>query len=218
MAGDEVRFRYEGADGTALAGFRWTGKARPRALLQLAHGAGEHAGRYRDRLAAAAEAGFLIYAADHRGHGLTSGMSHLGDFGPGGAEACVSDMARLSQLARSENPDLPLILLGHSMGAIFAQAYLTEHSELIDGLVLSGTTGPGPRLEGAPNSVFSSPRTEYDWLSRDEAEVDRHRRPVLRHPLQRRLAGLIFSPLGARRVRLRPWQSPARLARLCLRR
>ena len=174
MAGDEVRFRYEGADGTALAGFRWTGKARPRALLQLAHGAGEHAGRYRDRLAAAAEAGFLIYAADHRGHGLTSGMSHLGDFGPGGAEACVSDMARLSQLARSENPDLPLILLGHSMGAIFAQAYLTEHSELIDGLVLSGTTGPGPRLEGAPNSVFSSPRTEYDWLSRDEAEVDRY--------------------------------------------
>ncbi|WP_312164819.1 alpha/beta fold hydrolase [Phenylobacterium sp.] len=168
----ETRFRYEGADGTALAGFRWSGAAAPRALLQLAHGAGEHAGRYRERLAPLAEAGFLIYAADHRGHGLTSGMSHLGDFGPGGAEACVSDMAQLSRLARAEHPGLPLILMGHSMGAIFSQAYLRAHSDLIDAVVLSGTTGPGPRFEGPANSMFDNPRTDYDWLSRDPAEVD----------------------------------------------
>ena len=174
MAVEELRFRYHGADGVALAGFKWVASGKPRALLQLAHGAGEHSGRYRDRLAAAADAGFLIYAADHRGHGLTSGMSHLGDFGAGGAEECVADMARLSELARAENPGLPLVLMGHSMGAIFAQAYLEKHSNLIDGLVLSGTTGSGPRLEGGPNSVFSNPRTDYDWLSRDNAEVDRY--------------------------------------------
>lgn len=168
----ETRFRYQGADGTALAGFRWGGEGQPRALLQLAHGAGEHAGRYRERLAPLTEAGFLIYAADHRGHGLTSGMSHLGDFGPGGAEACVSDMAQLSKLARAEHPGLPLILMGHSMGAIFSQAYLREHSGVIDAVVLSGTTGPGPRFDGPPNSMFDNPRTDYDWLSRDPAEVD----------------------------------------------
>ena len=101
-------------------------------------------------------------------------MSHLGDFGPGGAAACVADMAELSKLARAENPELPLVLMGHSMGAMFAQAYLLEHSGLIDALVLSGTTGPGPRLPGGPNSIFANPRTAYDWLSRDEAEVDRY--------------------------------------------
>lgn len=167
-------FRYQGADGVALAGVRCTPPAPSRAILQLAHGAGEHSGRYWEPLAPILEAGFAVYAADHRGHGLTSGMSHLGDFGLGGAPGCVADMAELSKLARAENPELPLVLLGHSMGAMFAQAYMLEHSGLIDALVLSGTTGPGPRLPGGPNSVFAKPRTAYDWLSRDEAEVDRY--------------------------------------------
>jgi len=175
MAVDETRFRYHGADGVALAGFRWSAPGvAPRALLQLAHGAGEHSGRYRERLAPLAEAGFVIYAADHRGHGLTSGMSHFGDFGPGGAAACVSDMAQLARRAHDENPGLPLVLLGHSMGAMFAQAFILDHSALIDGLVLSGTTGPGARFEGDRNARFEPRRTDYDWLSRDAAEVDRY--------------------------------------------
>jgi len=64
--------------------------------------------------------------------------------------------------------------MGHSMGGMFAQAYVFEHSALIDGLVLSGTRGPGPRLEGGFNSLYPNPRTAYDWLSRDDAEVDRY--------------------------------------------
>jgi alpha-beta hydrolase superfamily lysophospholipase len=90
------RFRYEGADGTGLAGFRWSCAATPKAVIQLAHGAGEHAMRYFDRLAPLIDAGYLVYAADHRGHGLTSGMAQLGDFGPGGAPAAVDDMAVLA--------------------------------------------------------------------------------------------------------------------------
>lgn len=167
-------FRYEGADGAALAGYVWRGAGRPKAILQLAHGAGEHAGRYREPLQPLLDAGYLIYAADHRGHGLTSGMNALGDFGPGGAPAAVDDMARLSRLARAETPDLPLILMGHSMGAMFSQAYVLDHSDLIDALVLSGTAGPGPRKPGGPNSGYANPRTDYDWLSRDEAEVDKY--------------------------------------------
>ncbi|HLK24564.1 MAG TPA: alpha/beta fold hydrolase [Caulobacteraceae bacterium] len=175
MSVTETRFRYEGADGAGLAGFLWRApQTKPKAVLQLAHGAGEHSGRYRERLAPLAEAGYLIYAADHRGHGLTSGMSSLGDFGPGGAPAVVDDMAILSRRARAENPGLPLVLMGHSMGAMMSQAYILDHSDLIDALVLSGTTGPGPRPEGGPNSVYANPRTEYDWLSRDEAEVDKY--------------------------------------------
>ena len=175
MAADETRFRYEGADGSGLAGFVWrSATVSPKAVLQLAHGAGEHAGRYLGPLAPVMDAGFVVYTADHRGHGLTSGMTHLGDFGPGGAPAAVDDMAVLARRARAENPGLPLILMGHSMGAMFSQAWLLEHSHLIDALVLSGTAGPGPRMAGGPNSVYANPRTDYDWLSRDEAEVDRY--------------------------------------------
>lgn len=174
MGVTETRFRYEGADGTGLAGFRWAGSCPPKAVLQLSHGAGEHAGRHLEPLTPIIEAGYLIYAADHRGHGLTSGMTHLGDFGPGGAPAAVDDMAVLSRLARAQNPDLPLILMGHSMGAMFSQAYILDHSALIDALILSGTAGPGPRAPGGPNSGYANPRTDYDWLSRDEAEVDKY--------------------------------------------
>ena len=175
MSATETRFRYQGADATGLAGFVWRDPAVPaQGVLQLAHGAGVHAGRYFGPLAPVMAAGWVVYAADHRGHGLTSGMSGLGDFGPGGAAAAVDDMAVLSRRARAEHADLPLVLMGHSMGAMFAQAYLLDHSGLIDALVLSGTAGPGPRMKGGPNSVYANPRTDYDWLSRDPAEVDRY--------------------------------------------
>ena len=174
MTIDIQRFRYEGADGTGLAGFRWIGKGEPKAVIQIAHGAGEHALRYLEPFTPIIEGGYLVYAADHRGHGMTSGMAHLGDFGPGGAPAAVDDLAVLSRRARAENPDLPLILFGHSMGAMFSQSYLLDHSALIDVLVLSGTAGPGPRSPGGPNAAFANPRTDYDWLSRDDAEVDRY--------------------------------------------
>jgi len=165
-------FRYEGEDGTPLAGYVWQGRATPRAVVQLAHGAGEHAGRYRARFQPLLDEGYLIYAADHRGHGLTSGMGGLGDFGPGGAAAAVADMAVLSRRIREERPDLPLVLFGHSMGAMFAQAYLPDHAALIDALVLSGTAAPGERIAGDLNARFPEKRTAYDWLSRDPDQVD----------------------------------------------
>jgi alpha-beta hydrolase superfamily lysophospholipase len=171
----ETRFRYQGADGTGLAGFRWSAPGKPKAVIQLAHGAGEHSMRYLEPLTPIIEAGYVVYSADHRGHGMTSGMSHLGDFGPGGATAAVDDMAVLARLIREREGGLPLVLMGHSMGAMFAQAWLLDHSALIDALVLSGTAGGGgPRPTGGPNSGYAHPRTDYDWLSRDDAEVDRY--------------------------------------------
>jgi alpha-beta hydrolase superfamily lysophospholipase len=171
----ETRFRYQGADGTGLAGFRWSAPGKPKAVIQLAHGAGEHSMRYLEPLTPIIEAGYVVYSADHRGHGMTSGMSHLGDFGPGGATAAVDDMAVLARLIREREGGLPLVLMGHSMGAMFAQAWLLDHSALIDALVLSGTAGGGgPRPTGGPNSGYAHPRTDYDWLSRDDAEVDKY--------------------------------------------
>jgi alpha-beta hydrolase superfamily lysophospholipase len=116
-------------------------------------------------------------------------MAQLGEFGPGGAPAAVDDMAVLARRARQEAPGLPLILMGHSMGAMFAQAFLLDHSALIDALVLSGTAGPGRIEPGTINRDFEPARTPYDWLSRDEGEVDAY----IADPF----CGIRFSPASA---------------------
>lgn len=179
MAIRERAFRFAGADGVDIAGFRWADDTlTPHAVLQVAHGMGEHARRYQAPLAPLIAAGWVIYADDHRGHGLTAtGPEGHGDFGENGAELVIEDLRRLTSLARAEHPDLPLILLGHSLGSFFAQAFVFDHSKAIDGLVLSGTaafgdrTGPPPRLDQIALDG-ETPRTPFDWLSRDPAEVD----------------------------------------------
>lgn len=176
---DERQFRFEAADGASIAAFRWAAAGvKPKAVLQIAHGMGEHARRYPGPLQPVMEAGYVLYAEDHRGHGYTApGKEALGDFGENGAEAVIGDIAQLTAIARAENPGLPLILLGHSLGSFFAQAYVFDHGDKIDGLALSGTaafgdrSGPAKRLDEIGEGG-EKPRTPYDWLSRDEAEVD----------------------------------------------
>jgi alpha-beta hydrolase superfamily lysophospholipase len=89
----------------------------------------------------------------------------------------VDDMARLSRIARKENPGKKLILMGHSMGSFAAQIYVVDHSDLIDGFILSGSAAldklQAPR--GGLSSIgegMGKTRTPFDWLSRDEKEVD----------------------------------------------
>ncbi len=175
----ERAFRFEGAGGADIAGFRWTDDTiTPHAVLIVAHGMGEHARRYLAPLAALIAAGWAIYAQDHRGHGLTAPTAEaFGDFGENGAQLIVEDLHRLTSLAHAEHPDLPRILLGHSLGSLFAQAFAFDHSRAIDGLVLSGTAAFGERTDSARRLdeikvEGEAPRTPFDWLSKDEAEVD----------------------------------------------
>jgi alpha-beta hydrolase superfamily lysophospholipase len=143
---------------------------------------GEHARRYEHVARALNEAGFVVYAQDHRGHGASIGAGEAGDLGPGSWAGLVDDIGRLSARIRAEHPGLPLILLGHSMGSFAVQQYLFDHSDDADGVVLTGTAAID-LLEGALDldqpidlSAFNAPfepaRTDYDWLSRDEAVVD----------------------------------------------
>lgn len=175
---DERQFRFHAPDGSSIAAFRWAANGvAPRAVLQVAHGMGEHARRYIKPLEPIMAAGWVIYADDHRGHGYTAPEGTLGDFGETGAEAIVEDLSQLTDIAKAEHAGLPLILLGHSLGSFFAQAYVFDHSGKVDGLVLSGTaafgdrTGPAKRLDEIAVDG-EKPRTPYDWLSRDPAEVD----------------------------------------------
>lgn len=170
------------ADGTEIVTYAWTEiPGAPLGAVQIAHGLAEHAARY-DRLARSLnEAGLLAYATDHRGHGRT-GQESLGDFGPGGFAGLVADVAEFGARIATGYPELPLFLLGHSMGSFAAQAVIVDHSEQYAGVVLSGSTAldvlaatlaqaEGPVGLEAFNAGFEH-RTGYEWLSRDESEVD----------------------------------------------
>src|SRR5882724_5830939 len=134
------QFEMTSTDGLRIACSRWSNRTPPRGLLQIAHGMGEHIGRYQTLIEELVHAGLIIYGNDHRGHGRTArSPKELGDFGPGGFSLMVKDMVRLSLKAKEENPNQPLILLGHGMGSFAAQQYVLKHSDLIDGLVLSGS-------------------------------------------------------------------------------
>lgn len=171
-------FTFDGADGAKIFTYRWLPDAPVRGVLQIAHGMGEHALRYRKPLQPLLDAGIAIYANDHRGHGRTApNKDALGVF-PGGFEALVDDMAVLSRRIRQEQPGKKLVLMGHSMGSFAAQAYVVDHSGLIDGFVLSGSAAldhfPPPKPGGLSSIGDDIPdrRTPFDWLSRDPAEVD----------------------------------------------
>jgi alpha-beta hydrolase superfamily lysophospholipase len=182
---EETSFTFSGADGTEIHVYRWSGEGEPKAIVQLAHGMGEHAARYRRLAEALTDAGYVVYANDHRGHGRTAGSAdHHGDLGAGGWSALVDELGQLGSIARERHPGLPLVVLGHSMGSFALQQYLLDHSADLDAAVLSGTSAMdviGPAIDpeaevdlSAFNAPFEPARTEYDWLSRDPDEVDKY--------------------------------------------
>lgn len=190
------------ADGTPMATYSWPAHGdRPRALVQIAHGAAEHAGRY-DRFARHLAAhGYAVVASDHRGHGRTA--EHTGGrgvAGAGGWRAVVADLHAVGERARAGLPaGTPYVLFGHSMGSQLARDFAQEHGGELAGMVLSGTfrslpgcetqaasarlereietdgrdtlSGFVPELFGSFNAPYPH-RTGFEWLSRDEAEVD----------------------------------------------
>ena len=185
-------------DGTRLSLRRWLPDApldQVRGTVEIAHGMGEHSGRYARLAGAFAAAGWATYAHDQRGHGHTAlgedetgpsepGKPGLGDLGPAGWDGLVGDLATVNDHVQQAHPGVVHVLLGHSMGSFAAQQFVLDHSREIDGLVLSGTTAvdvaatvldpdAGTDLT-ALNAAFAPARTDYDWLSRDDAEVDRY--------------------------------------------
>ena len=179
----ETCFTLSRPDGQALAGYIWARAAKPRAVLVVSHGMGEHARRYRPALAKLIDSGIAIYALDQRGHGETIALSGLepGDYGPGGFAAVVEDLAALVERARQDHPGTPVGLLGHSMGSVSGQAFLLDHADKLDAAVLVGTTAvdllaaamaQATDAMAGLNSPFEPARTPCDWLSRDEAQVD----------------------------------------------
>lgn len=179
-------------------------KKGPRAVVQINHGMAEHGARYGRFAGALTEAGYTAVVHDHRGHGKTEAPdAALGIFSrKEGWEKVVSDIDAVNRRISDLNPDVPIVCFGHSMGAIAALNYAMRHSERTQGLAawnsgvetgallatyrtllkterfFKGSDVPSAFARkltfDAWNKEFAPNRTDFDWLSRDEAEVDKY--------------------------------------------
>lgn len=145
--------RIHGSDGISLHLCLWSPDSilDAKGVVQLLHGQGEYSGRYEHMAQYLTDRGFIVYAIDHRGHGLTvfdapddveaehAIPGHMADVD--GWNKCLGDLGIIRDIIRSEHPTLPLTLLGHSLGSFMVQDLLIEDSARWDAAVLLGSAG-----------------------------------------------------------------------------
>lgn len=188
-------------DGHRIHAQIWQPERTATGIVQVLHGMGEYANRYERFAHAAAQRGYALCIHDHRGHGGHGGTAgHFGD--DDGWQRLISDALVAHDFARERFPDTPISLFGHSMGSYIAQHFAMHYGNRLAALILSASTwrtriglvpawllarmealrlgvrGNSPLLHklgfGDFNRRFRPARTAFDWLSRDEAEVDRY--------------------------------------------
>jgi alpha-beta hydrolase superfamily lysophospholipase len=199
-----ITFKFTSHDGPIIFVYKWGPNpgVMPKAVVQIAHGAAEHAERYERFARFLADAGYAVYASDHRGHGKTAGqLAKAGIAGPDAWNGILRDMHQLSEMIRKLNPGVPLFFFGHSMGSLIAQQYIENWGSELKGAILTGTFGSlggnpaeivalceqAIQKEGADapsqvfinmfstfNQAFEPVKTGFEWLSRDEAEVKKY--------------------------------------------
>ncbi|WP_067841432.1 alpha/beta hydrolase [Amphibacillus sediminis] len=181
---------------------KWTTKTtKPKAIIHIIHGMAEHSGRYHQFAHFLNHHGILVYAHDQRGHGQTGEkMGIMGFFSENeGFERVVDDVNEINAFIRSEAPNLPIIMLGHSMGSFVTRRFIQRYSNQVDAVILSGTAGdpgvlgafgrwiarwqkkrygskhPSPLLHkltfGQYNKGITEIKSDYDWLSSDPSAV-----------------------------------------------
>jgi alpha-beta hydrolase superfamily lysophospholipase len=165
------------AKGVTIHYYTWVANS-PKGVIQLVHGLGEYATRYEALARALVAAGYSVYADDHRGHGRTGVEQHLGDMkqlgklGPGGLRATIEEVRQLTTIIRTENPGLPVAILGQSWGSLMIQDILNHHAGDYDAAILTGTAyrQPGSMNAGNLNAKHKHlGTTGSEWLSRDTA-------------------------------------------------
>jgi alpha-beta hydrolase superfamily lysophospholipase len=171
---------FTDAHGVEIVYSTWRA-GRPKGIVQIAHGLGEHGLRYEPLAQDLVRAGWTVHADDHRGHGRTGlgqwdgDHAKLGRLGPGGLGAAIAAVEQMTAVAKADDPGLPVVLLGHSWGSLMAQRIVNTSSEQYAGVVLSASA---LRLPGLMNGgdlnrrhAASGP-TKHEWLSRDRAVID----------------------------------------------
>lgn len=198
-------FKFRDSQGIDINTYKWEPDSvkKIKGIVQIAHGMTERAMRFNYFAEKLADEGYVVYANDHRGHGLTAAskedLGYIED--DNGFNCMIRDMHELTEIIKHQYEGVPIILFGHSMGALLSQGYAQVYGNDIDGLILSGTTGNPPTLTrvgvlvakyevltkgrrnrsklieklstGSYNSKFKPTRTSADWLSTVNEEVDK---------------------------------------------
>lgn len=188
-------------DESLLYGYTWDVK-KPKAIIVIIHGMAEYSARY-DRFAKILkENNYAAISIDLRGHGKTAKGNIKGFFAKkDGWHIILDDIKLLINKAKMSYPNIPVVLFGHSMGSIFARAAMIDYGKDFDACILMGVTvnkkglrdiapmlskflslfgnkKPSNVLDfltfGAYNNPFKPNRTKFDWISRDEVEVDKY--------------------------------------------
>lgn len=195
-------FYFKSSDGiNRIHGVEWAPKGTVRAVLQIVHGMAERVERYDDFARFMTDKGFLVAGDDHLGHGKSAaGEMDLGYIGKNGAQLLVKDEHRLQKHMKERYPAVPYIILGHSMGSYITRRLISVYGEDADACLLLGTgfqsrlqtgtalavAGMIGKLKGEHHrsdlmtelgfgkycSRIDNPRTESDWMCRDEKVVD----------------------------------------------
>lgn len=176
----------------------------PRAIVQIIHGIAEHIDRYDEFMSFLADNGIIAVGTDHLGHGKSiESEEQTGFFAyDNGWDYVVRDEEVL-RLAMHENyPELPIIVFGHSMGSFITRTLLIRYPDAFNAAIISGTGNQSAALVngglfmgnlvtglkgahhyskflnnlafGSYNKIYENPKTEYDWLSRDEVNVQKY--------------------------------------------
>ncbi len=194
-------FFFESSCGNAdIHAISWKpAELQPKAVIQFVHGMAEYGDRYDSVARYFAERGYAFYINDHLGHGKSINDTYeLGYFGENEkGHVFVDDCKRLTDIIKAENPGVPVIIYGHSMGSFVTRIYLSKYGEGLDAAVVCGTAGPNPAIGAAKllTAIFNKTvphkggklmnvmaflgwndktdkRTTFDWLSVDEKNVD----------------------------------------------
>lgn len=210
----KVPFELHSAGGETLDAIKFIPE-KPIAIVQLIHGMSEHIHRYEEFAGFLAEHGYVVVGHTHAGHGENAKL--LGYFADnGGWNILLTDIDSIRKSISGEYPMLPYYIFGHSMGSLLLRNYLQEHSEGLAGVVICGTAKqpiskikfaklltklllllgygkkPAKLLNamnfGVYNKGISNPRTLFDWLSRDNKQVDKY--------IEDEFCGFMFTNLG----------------------
>ena len=191
------------SEGYVLKGHIWEAEDA-KAIVMLCHGMAEHIERYDNFATFLANNNYTVVGYDQRGHGKTAGsVENLGYMSDDdNFVALVEDLHETNKMVKEKYPNMKIFLLGHSMGSFVSQRYIQLYGDTIDGVVLSGSAlnkgllfSVGYKLAkgickkhgrkyhselmnnmsfGSYNKKFKPNRTEYDWLSRNEENVDKY--------------------------------------------
>lgn len=140
-----------------VQGWVYVPACEPKGIIQLIHGFGEHSRRYFHMIVAFMDAGFIVAADDHVGHGKTAVENDCwGDWGDKGPHTMMEDEHTLTKLVKEMYPGLPYFMYGHSMGSFIARDYIAKYGDELKGVTLCGTCGALPSLNDTMAAIQAS--------------------------------------------------------------